>query len=288
VEREEISRHLGMALSQSGYEYFFCSGSHSCFDVAARREKLFLVKVLENIDSHSEGHAQSLRSVASLLHGQDFVLGERSRVAELDDDVIYERHGTPASNLPTFRRILENEMPSARKQKRLVFSIDGERLRMRREEAEMSLSKLAEESGISRATLFRYEKSMTSATGEHAERLVALFGKEILAPVQAGTRHARSFRFFGMKAARASGPFNVLATESEERIMVGEEQDMRTLEKRSALFAPLSGILSSYPCFLLRKAGKRDIGGVPVITQEEIEEAEKPLEIIKLVKERRR
>jgi len=300
MTREGLFRGLEQGLSQAGYEHFTCSGSHSCFDVAARRErsslscpedtrreKLFLVKVLENIDGLTHEHAESLRSVASLLHGQEFVLGERTRASELEDGVVYERHSTPAANLPTFSGILEDEMPSGRKQKQVVFGIDGERLRTSREALEMSLSGLAEASGISRATLFRYEKSITSATGEHAERLVSLFGREILAPAKTASKPTKRFTFFGLSAARANGPFDVLATEREERLIVGEEQDMRTLEKRSALFHPLSEILSSYSCFLLSKSAKREIGGVPVITPEEIREAGKPREIIKLVKERR-
>ncbi|MFB6217196.1 MAG: transcriptional regulator, partial [Candidatus Aenigmatarchaeota archaeon] len=78
-------------LERKGFDT--CEYVGGCFDVAARRDKLLLLKILLNIDSFQRGQARDLKLLSSLLSARPFLVGKRSRRENLEDDAIYERFG---------------------------------------------------------------------------------------------------------------------------------------------------------------------------------------------------
>ncbi|MEW6329571.1 MAG: transcriptional regulator, partial [Candidatus Micrarchaeota archaeon] len=73
--REHIIQKVSEELADEGFAQLRCVGVHSCFDIAARRDFLLLVKILENIDALGREEARDLRNIAAMLLGSSFLVG---------------------------------------------------------------------------------------------------------------------------------------------------------------------------------------------------------------------
>ena len=292
--REALIRETASMLAGEGYEVFCCAGMRACFDIVARREgELLIAKALEDVDALTSAQAGDLRKI-SLLLGADFLLlGERFGDERLRDGVLYERQGVPAISFGTLRAlIVDGTLPSERKFKVQSISVDGEKLAKARRDANLTLDELAGKAGVSRETLWRYEKGKIGASEESISQLekilgmelrksIGIFGKKpehvdertILSPV-------------GFESVRASSAPFELAAKEKGRIIAGEEADRRTMAKRAGAYGKISGIFRSSSCFILEESARDSIGGVPVVRKREVKEMKKPRDLLKLVEER--
>jgi len=292
--REELVRAASALLEKEGYRLFCCAGIHTCFDLVARRgEELLLAKVLEDIDAFGRGQARDLEKIAVLLGAKFLLLGEHAGSERLQDGVLYERHGVPVMGIGTLREIfIDGVLPSERKFKSLIVSIDGGRLAAARREANLTLDALAEKAGISRETLWRYEHGRMGASEENAAELERILGIGLRAPINpfefkgVSIRERTILSPVGFESVRAkSAPFD-LAAKERSKVIAGEEADRRTMRKRAAAYDKISEVIESRACFLLEKSAKDSIGGIPVVRKKEVKEMRKPRDLLKLIEER--
>jgi len=290
--REHIIQKVSEELADEGFAQVLCAGMHSCFDIAARRDFLLLVKILENIDALGRDEARDLRNIAAMLLGSGFLVGERAKTFALEDGVVYERYAIPAGNLGTFKMILEADFPEIRKYRKLLVEIDGERMARMRRERGLSLEGLARILGISKETLYRYEHGKTSASEEHVKIIEGVFHADMRRPItpfarSPGMQERTVLTRLGFESVRArSAPFDLVAKEREEKVVAGEEADRRTLTKRAGIYQKIDDVLRSHSCFILGESKRDELMGVPVIRKDEIAELEKARELLKLIKER--
>jgi len=292
--REGLIRDACALLLREGYVAFYCSGTRTCFDLVARRGgELLLVKVLENIDGFMPGQAHDLKKIGLMFGARYLLLGGATKEGELDDGVVYERHGIPCLSLGTFSDMITGESyPSAWKFKALTVSVDGRKLAEKRREMALSLSELAEKAGISRETLYRYEHEKVGASEKNVEKLERLLDAEIRKPINPFERADKMIdektilSTIGFRSVRASSaPFDIAAKE-KSRVIAGEEMDMRTLKKRAGIYGKISETFESSACFLLRKSAKDAIEGIPVVRADEVKGMRKPRDLLKLIEER--
>src|SRR3989344_3472973 len=90
------------ALDEAGYSYCEYSG---CFDVAARKSSMMLIKVLSNVDSFQKEQADNLKIMSKSLEAMPILVGMHTRREKLSDSVVYERFDVPAVTLQTFEGI---------------------------------------------------------------------------------------------------------------------------------------------------------------------------------------
>jgi len=137
-------------------------GCGGCFDLIAKQKNvLILVKLLENIDSLREDQAFELRKLSSMLAGLPLLIGRNIRSSsELEDGVIYSRYEIPAISKETLRNLLVHHLPPLIYAHRggLRIKIDGELLKEKRLEKNLSLSDLASEVGVSKRAIYEYER----------------------------------------------------------------------------------------------------------------------------------
>ena len=100
-----LEQKLETLLENEGYA---TARYHGCFDIAARKNRILLIKVLQNIDALSNGQAENLKLVASNLGASPLLVGEQTRIEKLRADVVYERYGVPSVNFQTFQRLVED------------------------------------------------------------------------------------------------------------------------------------------------------------------------------------
>ena len=143
-----------------------CAIRPKSFDIAARRDDdVLLLKVLANIDAFDGHTGVEMRRLGEYLDATPMVIGLRTRDEELDPGVIYFRHGVPVLSPDTAMDLFIEGIPPLiyAAPGGLYVNIDGDLLSDARSEQEMSLGKLANELGVSRRTVSKYEDGMNAS-----------------------------------------------------------------------------------------------------------------------------
>jgi len=172
----EIIHRVETALEKADYRFFEFGG---CFDIAASKSRsIMLLKILSNIDSVREEQANSLKIMASSIEASAFLVGDKTRREDLDENVIYERFGVPAMTIETLENVLFNDMPVVSRARGGLFAeIDAAALRRRRQEIGLSQKGLADAIGTTKKSIYEHEKSNKKASQEIVEKLEKKLGK---------------------------------------------------------------------------------------------------------------
>ncbi len=176
---EDILNRAGFLVSQR------CVTRSSCFDFAARREELLtLVKVLVDIGNTSTKETMELRRISRFLSATPILIADKTRGRHLDDDTLYMRYGVGAVTPKTFGNMVFLKMyplveagPGG-----YYVNLDGNVIRERRQELELSVGKLAELMAVSRRTIYGYEKEISKASVSAAYKLGWILGIPVARP----------------------------------------------------------------------------------------------------------
>lgn len=285
-----------------------------CFDIFARRNVLLLLlKVLTNIDSLSEGHAREIISIGNMLCASPLMVGTRTRNMEMEDGVVYERYNIPAITVDTFENVmLEDALP-------LTFSarggyyvkIDGSLLKKIRTEGGISLGDVAENIGVSRRSVCKYENEDKCMTFKTALRLEDFLDESIVRPINI---------FFIPKACEFTGgfrgefernafemlrdlgfdvypikkaPFNALTKDDEEGVMITKFLRLRFSSARifdnARILKSISDTVKAEVFFVMdtNTKFKECIHGIPAVKKEELEKIDDSDELIDVIKSRK-
>jgi putative transcriptional regulator len=170
---EAILKEVGFNVSER------CHSRPSCFDFAARRnETLVLIKIQPDIDILSPNDSQELKVISQCLSAASLLLGEKTHEKPLEDDTVYSRYDVLVVTPKTFENIL------LRKAYPLIqagpggcyVEIDNEAIKRRRQELGLSVGDVAEMVGISRRTLYGYERGMAKASVTVAYNMIYTLG----------------------------------------------------------------------------------------------------------------
>ncbi|KZX16808.1 hypothetical protein MBCUT_05270 [Methanobrevibacter cuticularis] len=179
--RIQIIKEINQVLAREGFETSEVY-HQSCFDMAARKKLLLiLLKVLVNIDSMNESNVQEIRKVASTFLASPLIIGVKSKNQELEEDVVYERHGLPAIGIETFKNmVLYEEYPEILADRGGYYvNINGDILKEYREDYSLSLKELADLAHVSRETIYKYENGLVKANCETAMLLEDILNMKI-------------------------------------------------------------------------------------------------------------
>jgi putative transcriptional regulator len=162
-----------------------CAIRPKSFDIAARRgDDVLLVKILGNIDAFDAQTGAEMRRLGEYLQATPIVIGLRTRDEELKPGVTYFRHGVPVLSPDTAMELFVEDVPPLiyAAPGGLYVNIDSDVLADAREQRDWSLGRLAQELGVSRRTVSKYEDGM-DASVEVAAELEDLFEAPLTAPV---------------------------------------------------------------------------------------------------------
>ncbi|MBT0158424.1 helix-turn-helix domain-containing protein [Candidatus Bathyarchaeota archaeon A05DMB-2] len=183
----ENAVQLGVALKEAGFQISqICCSRPSCFDFAAGKNgRTLLVKVNSDVDTFNPKDSRELRAIASSISAASLVISQQTHGKPLQDDTVYSRYGVFVVTEKTLKAIaLETANP-------LIYAspggytveIDGKLVEKRRKELGMSVGKLAEKIGVSRRTLYGYERGMTRASVTSAYKLAETLGVPVAKPI---------------------------------------------------------------------------------------------------------
>ena len=311
-ERAELYATVTETLRKGDFEVSDrCVIKSACFDIFARRDVLLLlIKILTNIDSMSQCSAREMRWIASMLSASPVVIGRRTRTAEMEEGLVYERFGVPAINPETLESILINKVFP------IIFSsrggyyvkIDGDLLRRLRMERGLSLGDVAEQIGVSRRTIYNYENNVAGATFDTALKLEDFLDESLATPLNifevpkgleeqgpfSGGEREKSilerlahigFQVYPVRKA----PFSALTVE-EENVMLTEvaRTRLKNLMRRAKLLRSISITTMTSAFFVVDSDKKvtKAVEGIPVVGRGELEEIDDSEELIERLKEK--
>jgi putative transcriptional regulator len=113
------------------------------------------------------------------------LIGEEAREKPLEDDTIYRRHNILAITARTFENIvLHNIRPLIQANPGGYYvEIDGEALKHRRQEIGLSIGEMADMVGMSRRTVYGYERGLAKASVPAAYNLIYTVGIPVAKPM---------------------------------------------------------------------------------------------------------
>ena len=299
--REELLTKVTEVLREADYE-IARQYAPSCFDMLAKgRGQILLIKALTNVDSLYEEQADDLKRLAEVLDASPLLIGLSARGGEMRGGTLYERHGIPAVGFETFAEtILERKLPIVYAKKGGFYAhINADFLKKFREKQNVSLSQLAREAGVSKATIQNYE------TGEGAEvgtilRLQDALGDLVLDPIdlfefeekpeelEPRTEYERevstrlgSIGFRTMIVTKAA--FGIVGRHRDEILLTGMRR--QSIEKKAQDIHEASKALEQHGMFVVEHTIKKSVSGVPVLEREELDEVVTSKELLKILRE---
>ena len=290
-----------------------CAIRPKSFDVAARRGKdVLLVKILGNIDAFDAGTGAEMRRLGTYLNATPMVIGLRTRDEELEPGVAYFRHGVPVLSPDTAMELFVEEVPPLiyAAPGGLYVSIDSEVLEDARRERDWSLGRLAQELGVSRRTVSKYEDGM-DASVEVAAELEELFDEPLTAPVSVldeedPVREAEDppdapsvdpddetivtvLTRVGYDVHPTDrAPFKTVSEDEteQEQMLTGHSEFTETARKRARIMASVGRVTRTQSVYVVERAPRESVDGTAIIEHEEMEEIEDRDELRNLIYDR--
>ena len=279
----ENADSLGLALKEAGFELSqWCCSRPSCFDFAARKgDETVLVKLHSDVDTFSQSDSRELRVIAGRVSAAALVISGKTHLKPLEDDTVYSRYSVYVVTGRTFKSIacrtgypLVNAGPGG-----YFVEVDGALIEKRRKELCLSIGTLAEMVGVSRRTLYGYERCMAKASVSSAYNLEKVLGVPVAKPIDvlekarkqrvclllkakrviAGRallqRVFRKFAFCDISPVRKA-PFDfVMNVPDEECVIVGAvAADGETcLDERTEEILSVSRVINAHPVLITEK-----------------------------------
>ncbi|WP_158855356.1 transcriptional regulator [Halorhabdus sp. CUG00001] len=290
-----------------------CAIRPKSFDIAARRGRdTVLVKILGNIDAFDAQTGAEMRRLGEYLEATPMVIGLRTRDEELKPGVVYFRHGVPVLSPDTAMDLFVEEVPPLiyAAPGGLYVNIDSDVLADARRDEEMSLGKLANELGVSRRTVSKYEDGM-DASVEVAAELEDLFDEPLTSPVAVleGAEDVRDTEpmpdepevesedelvmtvltrvgFDVHPTTRA--PFKTVSENDRrrDRVLTGHSELTETAEKRARIMSSVGRVTETRAVYVVDRATREAVDGTALLEEAELEDIEDADELRDLIRER--
>jgi len=287
------------SLEKKEFQLFLTSG---CFDIAARKDFLMLIKALTNIDGLVQEQAQSLKAISYFVSGYPLVVSEKTNRGDLSDEVIYSRFQVPVVTPELFNNMIEEDfIPEVKaiKGKHTVI-INTVYLRKKREELNLSLEKLSKQIGISKKALYEIENQRVNPTLETVKKLEELLEIDLKVPYkmeavektyikpknQFQKKVSLEFSRLGIdNSAVTSANFEIIGKEKTS-LITGLSDNTVKIKKVVSQVKGLSSVFSSQGMFVAKKSYEHSIDGVPIVLESELPELESSKDLSKLIKEK--
>jgi len=187
MSNELIAHMLSTAASRRA-KVLLVGDSSLSYDVIIRvpnREDggKFIIKVKEDVERVSKAVITDLVILSKVSNSTPLIVGVRYGDEGMMDGVAYKVHGIYAVGIRTFKRILDDNIKLVKDKGMVRARIKGQLLRRLREDRGMSLGDLAKALGVTRKTVYEYERGSMEASERTARALVELFGEDVLGEV---------------------------------------------------------------------------------------------------------
>jgi len=267
-----------------------------CFDIAAKKDSLLLLKILLNIDAFQREQAKNLKIIANNLDAHPFLIGAQTNREKLQPGIVYERFETPTVSLKTFEDLIVNSIfPNIyRDRGGLYVEIDSTILREVRKKKGMSQRELAEAVGINKKVIYEHEKKQLRMMLQIAENLERILDHKIMKPIDVFKKYEehgypkdfiergvrKNLEKLGFKTDFVKqAPLDVFAKE-KKLVLSNIEMNRRKMIRHAARLKGFIEIVRKPALIITEDAKDEEIMGIPLIERKKLEEMDKK-ELIK-------
>lgn len=247
--------------------------------VTLRNNRVLLVKVTLDLKGLPKAEAAELSSIASTFNIPAIITALYNKGNPLIDDVVYEKMGLMAVNPDTLEGVLSGSrhLYVYASKESFKVKVNPDKLRERRTELNLSLGHVASYLGVSRKAVYEYEKGSMDPTVDKAEKLIRLFGEDILDEidlfgpprrVQRETAKPSSDEEARLASELAVKGLNVVHTRRTATDVIASSEEVKitaiverqrespsTLVERAEYAAKLAETLDAETIALVRKSG---------------------------------
>ncbi len=315
MTKEILVHQIIDVLQQAGFMVSKrCNIRPRSFDLAARKnDTLIFCKVLYNIDGLNEETAREMKSLARYLEGTAILIGAKTRDQMLEDSVVYMRYDIPAVSVQTlYDYFVENIPPLVSAAPGgLYVSIDGHVLKEARKRTEMSLGTLANELGVSRRTISKYEEGGMDASIEivlHLEDLLdvaiaksidilhcfeketnAKNSQEKIPQIQPDDGILSMLYTLGYQVMSTSqAPFKAISRDTSDTLLTGVSTYSSAMIKRADLMSSISCVTRTKSVYIIKGGQLRSetVENTVLIEKNELDKLSGTEELAELIEER--
>ncbi len=304
--RPTLVNQVLQLLIKHGFTYQSFVDSNSSFDIIARQQNIVLIlKVLSNIDSLRHEHARDLQKLTRVFNAHSLIIGEKTKVFELQANVLYERYGIPVLSLHGLESLLQQKMPTQRSFKgKNIVELDVNKLRAEREARELTLKDLSERAGISLESLHRYEHG-SPAQLDVAQKLEEILHAKLIRGINV-FEHAYPVSEISEKAHTDPLSINALeqlkelglklsvferapltAAAAEHQLLISHIEDTHHAAKKAMQLQKTQHVIKQPGLIVTRSKKKLHVNNVPILHEEEISSFSSVKDMMKMVNARR-
>ncbi len=275
---------------------------HGCFDIAARKRDILILKLLTNVDAFTEQQASSLKTISSSLDAASILVGENTRAERLKPGVVYGRFDVPTVNFETLESlIVRSILPRIyRDRGGFYVEIDSEALRSARKDKKITQAELAEAAGMSKKSVWEHERRDIRMVLDFAETLEKTLNGRIIkfidvlkarpeaSPARPKNHMERTvgsdLRKLGFELEFVrSAPFDILA---RERVLVisDVEPNRKKIKRRAPALSGFVSVVRKPAVVITEKSRESEMEGIPIIERRSLEGFEKSSDVIRLAK----
>jgi putative transcriptional regulator len=309
MDRKGISETTESVLKTAGFQISEkCCSRPCCFCFVARKDAcIFFVEAPTDLGNVSQKNASELKMITSWFDATPLLICEKTREKPLEDDTIYSRYDVFAVTPNTLENAVSRGLsPLIEAGPGGYFvQLDAEAIKNRRQKLGLSVGKLAELLGISRRTLYGYERGMAKASVSVAYNLEWVLGIlavkpiNIFVPVHSSEGFLATAKRVMVKnrflqkvlkrlsqchfdvAPMMSAPFDFIAKSKELQLNIlggitnGYEKN---LDKRTKEILSVSEVVKAQP--VLVTDGDLIPDNIPSIHSQELDEMRNPKDLI--------
>ncbi len=293
-----VNRIANNLLSNS-FEVFLSSG---CFDIAAKREQIMLIKGLINVDGLGEEQARSLHAASHFLSAYPLIVSMKTSRELLNDDIVYSRFQLPVVTPSMFTNIIEDEEISVIQSAkgRHTVSVNASAIREKRKEMGFTIEELAKLVGISKKALYEIENYRVNPSVETVEKIERILNEKVkmsfelkktepiyLKPIDSfQNRVSKELYRIGIDNSPVySAPFEIAGRE-DFSLITSLSTNAEKMRREAKAVKQLSSITSSQAVFIARKSRDNIVDGVPVLLEEDLSDIKNAKELSKIIKEK--
>lgn len=281
-------------------DYVTCQ-YRGCFDIAAKKSILLLLKVLQNVDALQEEQAKNLKIISNNLDADALLVGIQTRKERLQKGIVYERFGLPTISPDTLEALIcYGIFPQIyRDRGGFYVEIDSDLVRETRRKKNLTQKELAEAVGVNKKVVYEHEKKQLRMFLSVARRLEDILEEKIIKNINLFEseyqEHGSPKDLLEKEVGRdleklgfvtdfvKQAPFDIFA--KEKALIVSDiEIDKRKIEKRASAFKSFASV-AQRPALIITEKAEADVG-IPVIQRKELEGLTKK-ELIRIAKRKK-
>jgi len=185
---EEIVENTLKSLRRAGFvveSIVYPENRRSIDIVGSYKGEKIIIKA--SLDSHkvSDIEVNDLKKASLAYNASPLIVARRHGRHDVEDDVVYSRKGVKVINDVTLENIvLKNDRPLVQNVKgTFLVRINPEKFRKRRLELGYSLGEIASLLGVTRKSVYEYERGNIAVRLEVAIRIAEIFGEDVFEPI---------------------------------------------------------------------------------------------------------